>query len=181
MISRKAAAMTSPFKIGQDLKKWKDSEELFSRILPVLQKTSEEDNINHADFEFDTLDVKVDVKGLKESHENGFIIIELFNVQGNIGWCHKKSEAKFLAFQFPDHFIVVPKSDLLELLHDLLPKYDVEEVERGVKFKEFEKHLYKYIGRRGRKDVLTYIKKEDLNKIPHIIYPTKNLDGSSIR
>lgn len=169
MISEKAIKMTSPKKISNDIRKWKDSEDLFYSLFPALRRVGVDENINHVDFEFDEF-LNVDVKSLKTPHKHGYVLLEFKNVKGDIGWCHERSKAKFFSFQFVDHVIIVAKSDLLALLKEIMPPYrDPEERRNGNK--DYEKLLYTYCGRKGRNDVFTYIRKSDLMSIPHINHP----------
>jgi hypothetical protein len=168
MISEKARAITSPQKIATDLRKGRRGEDLFYKLFPALQKASKQDNFNHSDFNWD--EFNVDVKGLKESHKNGYILVEFINVAGKKGWCHKDSKADFIAFQFPEGFIIVAKDDLFGLVKELLPPWQLPV--RRKSHSNHEELLYKYCGRYGRQDVFTFIRRDDLNKIPSLFYPT---------
>ena len=170
MISDTAKNLASQGMIDHSIKTWKNSESLFFNLFPSLTQAGERDNINHIDFEFDSFDGRIDVKGLKFSHLKGFVLLELINVQGKIGWCHQNSKADFFAFQFPEGFYMASKNDILQLLRGLLPEFNPSP-ERRSKHNNYEALLYTYCGRVGRKDIFTYIRKEDLNKIPSCFYP----------
>jgi len=78
-----------------------------------IKKTSSKDDINHVDF---VVDGKTfDVKGLKDSHRNGLILLELKNVQGKLGWCNPSGSPEFIAFDFGLFFLCVKNSDLFNL------------------------------------------------------------------
>lgn len=78
-----------------------------------IKKTSSKDDINHVDFFVDG--VTFDVKGLKNSHRNGLILLELKNVQGKLGWCNSSGSPEFIAFDFGLFFLCVKNSDLFSL------------------------------------------------------------------
>lgn len=169
MISEKAMRLSSAGKIAGDLQKWRNGEHTFYNLFPLMAQTSEKDNIDHSDFEFDAI-TGIDIKGLKKSHKHGFVLLEFRNVQGRNGWCSQKSKAKFYAFQFQEYFLIVAKHDLLEWCKENLPPFEEPE-ERKNGNGDYEKLLYTYCGRLERKDVFTYIRESDLESIPHVKWP----------
>ena len=54
-----------------------------------------------------------DIKGFKKSHQEGFIVVEFKNVQGNAGSCSDGSGCEWIAFQFENCFWIVRKEELL--------------------------------------------------------------------
>lgn len=163
MISKKARGLSSDRHYLNSLDIWKEGEKLFA-LATGLEVVKGVKNMRHIDFVCNgELGIfgNVDVKGYKNSHKQGIILVEMLNVQGKAGWCSKDSEADFIALLFEDHFLVVPKMILRGIVLDKCPKFNPKDVYRDKKVKAKE-GLYKWIGRRNRKDAFTYIKKEDL-------------------
>lgn len=69
------------------LRKGKESEKLFCKLSGAKAGT-QYDDYNHIDAYLK--DITVDVKGLKRSHINGYVLVEITNVQGKLGWCSKR-------------------------------------------------------------------------------------------
>jgi len=82
--------------------------------------------------------------------------------------CAKGSKADYIAFQFPEEFIIVSKNDLRELAIMLCPPFDIDKVHRE-NFVKPSDALYKWVGREYKKDIFTYITLEDLKTINHEI------------
>lgn len=135
-----------------------ESEQLFLFLTDARESTLEEDK-RHIDCFWDGK--KVDVKGFKPSHQNGYVVVEVINGYGYAGWCSLQSEAEAIAFQFSDHFMVIDKLLLRELVILLCPVYHPSKVNRA-NFISPEDGLYQWCGREGRKDVFTYLTVEDL-------------------
>lgn len=119
----------------------------------------------------------VDVKGLRKSHTRGYVLVEFVNVAGNHGWCSRGSGADFIAFEFDEGFYMVGTMNLYDLAKSKLVTSEVRR-ESGV---SYEDGLYKLIGRtkwrgKDRKDVFTYITKEDLLSIRYKFYAKEELD-----
>jgi hypothetical protein len=131
---------------------------LFLFLTDARESTLEEDK-RHIDCFWDGK--KVDVKGFKPSHQNGYVVVEVINGYGYAGWCSLQSEAEAIAFQFSDHFMVIDKLLLRELVILLCPVYHPSKVNRA-NFISPEDGLYQWCGREGRKDVFTYLTVEDL-------------------
>ncbi len=155
----------------QNLKKGKESEKLFCKLSGSRAGT-QHDDYNHIDAYLD--DITIDVKGLKKSHIDGYILIEITNVQGHLGWCSSKGADK-IAFQFHEEFILVDNKKL----HSLAVKKMIENkrmnmpimrVDGAAKKYGYDQILYKPIGRKGRKDVFIYITKDDLMTLKEKVY-----------
>jgi hypothetical protein len=118
-----------------------------------VKKTSKQQDLNHIDFFVDGK--SVDVKGLKDTHREGKILIELKNVQGQDGWC-SKSGPEWIAFDFGAFFLHVKNSELLKL------------VDKKCNLKDKVSHvndaLYKSYTRKNRKDVMTVVNLSDVIK-----------------
>jgi len=142
-----------------------DGEELFRTLTGAIQGTFNED-LSHIDCFWNGK--AVDVKGLKPMHSKGYVLIEMINTWGTTGWCAKNSKAEYIAFQFPEYFIIVSKQDLRELTILLCPPFNEQEVYRKNFIKPSE-GLYKWVGRDFKKDIFTYITLEDLKTIKHEI------------
>ena len=112
----------------------------------------------------------VDVKGLKKSHLDGYVLVEFKNVAGNAGWAAAKSKADLIAFQFPEGFYVVKREDLYKLANDKVianPTASQKPI-RGNNIAP-SSGLYQLVGRPSRKDVFTYILKDDLLELTHVL------------
>ena len=93
MISKKAQNLSSASHIHKSLQAGQDGERRFYDSCKAanidIKKTSPKDDIyNHLDFFVDGK--SFDVKGIKDSHRNGNLLLELKNVQGKVGWCNDK-------------------------------------------------------------------------------------------
>jgi len=153
-------------RVKHSIKVGKSAEELF-KLLTQAKKTEEDLDRQHIDFHWEGK--KVDVKGLKKSQKDGYVLIEFIGGFGGHGWCSKKSKAEYIAFQFPERFYVFSKDDLRERTISLCPEYKGEESVLRKNKVPYEDGVYKWLGRWNRQDVFTYIKFED---IKDIIYDT---------
>jgi hypothetical protein len=138
-----------------------ESEALFMKLTSAEKSTLEQD-LKHIDCFWDG--VKVDVKGLKPMHLDGYILVEMINTWGTTGWCAKKSKAQYIAFQFEDHFLYVSKERLRELTLLLCPHYRTDEVERR-NYITPEEGMHKWVGRANKQDVFTYLTYEEVKGI----------------
>jgi hypothetical protein len=161
------------YKDGQQemLSKGKESEELFFKLSGAKAGT-QYDDYNHIDAYLK--DITVDVKGLKRSHINGYVLVEITNVQGKLGWCSTKGADK-IAFQFHGSFVLVDNRKLHALAVRRMIKHrrsnmPVMRVDSAARKYGYDQILYKPIGRKGRKDVFLYITKDDLMSIKETIY-----------
>ena len=164
MISHKAKGLSSPAHIPNSYHTWKEGEQLFKEITGATD-SSRGENINHIDFTLEGK--KIDVKGLKRSQQNGYILVEFLNVQGKAGWCSKHSQATHIAFQFPNEFIVVDKELLREKVLELCGQYQDANRQLQAKVHGYPNVAYKYLGRKQREDVFVYIEVKHLYELPH--------------
>lgn len=130
-----------------------------------IKKTSAKDDIHkHTDFIVDGK--SFDVKGLKKSHNEGNILIELRNVQGKSGWCNKSGVPEWVAFDFGLFFVCVSNSDLYDLACDLCDLKD--------KVSSVGAAMYKGYTRKDRKDLMTVVSLSDVIKgCDHWLLPYK--------
>lgn len=150
----------------KDLAKGRQWEKLFCEITGATKGTFNEDVNQHTDVWLDGQ--SVDVKGLKRSHKKGNALLEFLNVQGRKGWCSPVG-AERIAFLFPDGFYVVSNKTLWSIYTKMCYENSDGVVDRRNGLKSEDK-LYRLVGRTGRKDVFTYIKKEDITDIKHDFY-----------
>jgi hypothetical protein len=134
----------------------------------VVEVSSREQQFNHIDFilKKDGSQWKIDIKGAKKiSRANEkpcfeHIWIEKKNCRGQDGWILGASS--HIAFQQEDHFIIVPRKDLLKLVEKLC---DFDKL-----VTQSKKALYCGYRRFGRQDLLTLIKTTDLYQIKYTIW-----------
>lgn len=118
----------------------------------------------HSDIllDFNGREVRVDVKAVKsisrgEDDSKLPIWIEFMNVAGNNGWI--QGGADFLAFEMPDHFMIIKRESLLKWCKENI-NFD--------KIVSSSKLAYKKVYRRfRRKDLIAYVFRDDIS---HLIY-----------
>ena len=156
MISRKAQGMSSAAHIYKSQQTGQSGERRFYDSCKVsgkdIKKTSAADDMGHVDFVVNG--VTFDVKGIKDSTKEGNILLELKNVQGKSGWCNKESKPQWIAFDFGATFLCVKNLDLYKLAYKVCDFDDTV-----TKAKDC---LYKAYTRKGRKDLMTMVKLEDV-------------------
>lgn len=142
------------------------SENLFCKITGAV-KGSKQDDYNHIDCRLNGK--TYDVKGYKGCHKQGYVLIELKNVQGRSGWCSKDGADK-IAFQFEKEFLVVDNIELYKFVRNKAienhnPRRPVwRENKVHIKY-GYDGVIYKCLGRKDRLDVFMYITKDDLVKL----------------
>lgn len=144
-------------------------EKLFINATGAEPRRSKNEDFQHIDCWLDGK--SVDVKGWRSCQQEGYVLIEFTNVLGRAGWCSDKSADK-IAFYFPEGFYVV---DTLELKSLAQRKCLANPSNFGGKVYRANKvgasaGLYLLAGREGRKDVFTYITKDDLLSLKHEFY-----------
>lgn len=164
MISNKAKGLSSVEHLANSYNTWKDGEALFQELTKAIPSSTGE-NIRHIDFFVG--DKRIDVKGLKNSQRNGYILVEFLNVQGKAGWCSTHSEATHIAFQMPSEFIVVDKELLRKKVLELCGDYTKADRTLQAKRHGYENVAYKYLGRKEREDVFVYIEVKHLYELSH--------------
>ena len=150
-------------RIQRNLSDGKKSEELFCDLSGAVKGTQQED-YNHIDVHLDGL--TYDVKSYKPCHAKGYVLLELRNVQGKAGWCSSKGADK-IALQFEDSFWIIDTKRMFKWLQDTMIRLRtatmvVKRANSQHKKYGYEGILYKPLGRKGRKDVFVYVRKEDL-------------------
>ena len=160
--------LSDPRRLGEDrvkhcLNLGSKGEDLFRELTKAIKTDVAEDK-QHIDFDWDGK--KVDVKGPKPMHKQGFVLLEFLNVWGNHGWCAKESKAEYIAFQFPDAFYVFEKDALRMRAIELCEEYTEDAVLRKNRVKPYD-GLGKWLGRWNSKDVFTYLRFQD---IEHLVY-----------
>ena len=109
---------------------------------------SKEDNIyNHTDF-FIFDNKRVDVKGLKQAHKEGFLVVEFKNVQGKNGSCSEGSMVDYIAFQLSNCFLILRKDELLNWCRKNVENKMVD---------RWQDAALKLYTRNGRQDLVTKI------------------------
>jgi len=100
-----------------------------------------------------TVDIK-DRKSLRrgEPANDDYLWVEIRNPYGYNGWAFGKAD--YIAFKQANEWLFVWREDLVQLIKDKVEKVYVNDFP-----------LYKLYNRKGSKDVLTLIKKEDLNPL----------------
>lgn len=119
---------------------------------------------DHIDFSCD-LKMTVDVKSIKDPRS---IWVEIKNIKGYDGWLYGK--ATHIAFERHDHFKIVRRLDLVELVDKLVDKTTMVESPMDCLYKIYQRKKY------DREDILTKILPSDLDKIPNIVVG-KRSDG----
>lgn len=102
----------------------------------------------------------VDVKGLKKSHLDGYVLFEFKTVDGRKGW--GETGADKIAFQFPEGFYVVPRKALAVLAKKKVLANPTAAKTVVASNLAPSSGLYMMIQRPGRKDLFTYLRKEDI-------------------
>ena len=134
----------------------------------VEKSSLNDDMYKHIDFYLskDSLLLTFDVKAPKRnsrrsgSQQDEAVWVEFTNVNGNAGWIN--GEQEYIAFGFVDCFVIVRRADLKILVESKLRGTDVV-----YNVSQADYRLYQ---RKGRKDLVTRIKKADLFLINHRIW-----------
>lgn len=147
----------SPERIKHVQEMGQNAEALFKELTNA-EKTSTVEDKMHIDFVMPN-GAKVDVKGMKRSHDYGYVLIEMQNRWGHHGWCAKQSKAEFIAFLFPEGFHVFDKDVLRSRTLKLCEPYDGS-VHRQMGVKCYEMPNV-WLGRPYSQDIFTYIRLSD--------------------
>lgn len=166
-ISKKAQGMSSAAHIKKSLAVGEGGERRFYNSCKAsnmdIKKTSRSADMHkHCDFVVDG--ESYDVKGLKNSHKKGQLLLEVKNVNGKLGWCNSKKKPEMIAFDFGGFFFCARNSDL----HKLIKK----RCNLRKKVKKIDDALYKGYSRRNRSDLMTLVNLLDaMNDCEHWILP----------
>ena len=144
-------------------------EKMFMKLTGATPRKSKEEDYAHVDCYLG--DVTIDVKGARSCQRDGYVLVEFKNVAGKDGWCSRNSAQK-IAFYFDEGFVVVDTLDLRRLAER---KVMANPLNVGGKVTRTNRigasaGLYLLCGRDGRKDVFTYITKDDLLSLEHDFY-----------
>lgn len=90
-----------------------------SKGLTLRPASKRQDMVEHIDFFLGAngQEISVDLKGWKEGQAAGLFLIEIRNVQGNIGWLYGKAD--YVLFQEGDSFLVVDRQKLADKLDSI--------------------------------------------------------------
>jgi hypothetical protein len=108
----------------------------------------------------------IDVKGLKASHHQGYILVEFTNVAGDRGWA--RGDADAIAFRMPSGYLVVGRQSLHKMAQNMVLLNKAGSKVKRVGRSDAHAGLYRLVGRNGRKDVFTYVREEDVKALPHV-------------
>lgn len=144
-------------------------ERLFIRATGAEPRRSKGEDFQHIDCRLNG--VTIDVKGWRSCQQRGYVLIEFKNVAGRDGWCSSKSAQK-IAFYFPEGFYVVETLELKRLAERKCLANPMNVGGKVIRQSNLapETGLYLIAGREGRKDVFTYITKDDLLSLPYEFY-----------
>ena len=161
---------------GKCSKRSKKSVDRFDEVIESMGGKSEdgtlsEDINKHIDkhVKLGCREFTVDVKAAKSIQRGGDINIEnvwveFKNVNGKRGWLY--GDQDFIAFETtPKKFIMVARKHLAELCEKLV---DLETIVDNA-----GDCLYKGYQRRGRNDLISRIKMEDIEKLEHVVLERK--------
>lgn len=131
---------------------------------PKARRATQQEQFDHIDFisSFGTFDVKAlgRVSRSDSSTQDERRWLELNNVAGRVGWLLAE-RLDYLAFERLDDFIIVRREDLKELAKSLC---QFEYVDSPIEA------LYNLYQRRGRKDLLTVIRTDDMLALDHRVW-----------
>ena len=149
---------------------WKRGQNVETEFGALLKKRAVKARASDLQEQFSHVDYftdygKIDVKARKRvarkdsDVQDNLVWLEFKNVQGRFGWLY--GEADWIAFERVDDFVMVKRHELAlmgEKLCDL-----------GDRVATGKEALYKGYQRRGRKDLLSIVKMEDILTLnPHV-------------
>jgi hypothetical protein len=157
MISNKAKGMSSHAHIKRSWSVGEDGQQKYYQSCKAagldVKKATDRQDMQHIDFVVDGK--TVDVKGLKDTHKQGKILLELKNVQGKDGWC-SLSGPNEISFDFGAFFLHVKNTDLIKLVKK---KCDLTKT-----VSKISDALYKSYSRKDRNDLMTVVSLTDVIK-----------------
>lgn len=162
--------MATFFKSVQNGKRAEDEFEkiLISRNIPYKHANAYQDMREHWDYQVtkNNHDYTFNVKGQRGLNREGanidysVIWVEFKNVGGNEGWLYGKAD--YFSFEYFNKFINVKRVDVLELSE--------KKVDFNNPATDKTDALYRPYGRKGRKDLISLIKIEDIFSLNHTIW-----------
>jgi len=147
----------------QDYLNGKEYEKLFRKLTGATD-AGQKGESKHIDCYWK--EYSVDVKGAKQSHADGYALVEFANVAGKPGWAVQGAD--LIAFMFPQRFVVVRRKDLHDMAQKLVVKHSKDTHIIRSSGVTAENGLYKMIGRSSRKDVFTYVTLKDLYSLTYV-------------
>lgn len=139
-----------------------------------IEQSNEQQDINrHTDFFYFNDSgrlVSVDVKGYKKALLDGLIVIELRNVQNNMGWCNNQEEPQEIAFFTGLNFRLFNNTQLFNYVNKRYRNAIKNDITTSDKKKAI-KHGW-LLKRRERNDRVVYVPLDDLiSNCPNVIIP----------
>jgi len=125
----------------------------------VIKSSKEEDIKDHIDFYSENRKFSFDVKGEKKlnrkdkSTDSDIIWIENKNVRGDKGWLYGK--ATHIVFELDGYFNFISRCKLASFMEKFIDDKVVYN----------KKEYKKWYRRKGRKDIITFIYKKDINHL----------------
>lgn len=165
------------FKINNDTVRGIVSEDLFIELMEKegyrCYKASRNENMTeHWDVcvvkEVNGVAVfeRVDIKGNKESHNEGYTWIELQNVRGDTGWLYSEF-MNVIAFEKNECFELVRRTELVEVIEENIRKGEIEDGEPIIYCNKEGLKYYRIYRRAGRND---RVLKAPFKDFEHLIY-----------
>lgn len=139
-----------------------------------LRAANLQEQFEHVDY-FSSMG-SIDVKARKrvsrkdDDVQDQFVWLEFKNVQGKFGWLYGKAD--WIAFERLKDFVLVKRSELALMGEKLCNLGD--RVSKG------REALYKGYQRRGRKDLLSMVKMDDVLKLYHQLWE-KEIDTPDLK
>ena len=143
-----------------------ESEKLFYSLVPGSDWSTLQEDM-HKHFDIVTPDYKVDVKGMKRVNGSDPAVnpdihwVEFKNVNGKVGWVG--GEADYIAFEQPDHFIMVDRKTLAKNSLDIM-KGKTEVFSANTK-----KELHTWYSRPGKLDIIVLLHISEINSLKEFI------------
>ena len=131
----------------------------------TYREASRDEQFLHFDYKAKgTIDVKArkKINRSDEDEQDDLVWVEFKNTAGNAGWL--TSDVDFIAFERKDDFVVVRRHALLELANEKCNRHGQRPSDA----------LYKGYQRRGRLDLISIIKMQDILQLPVTIEANKN-------
>ena len=169
MISKQAERLSSTEHIKHSLETGVKGEQQFEAMCEAMGisyvPATQEQQFKHIDYII-AGNMKVDVKGLKNSHRYGYVIVELKNVQGKGGWCSEESEADFIAFDMGMFYHIVPRPGLLAHVKNIYTPTGRLPILTASKMPQYEQVKNRLYRRQDRQDLMMVIAAEELYQCP---------------
>lgn len=137
----------------------------------VTHANNHQDRIEHWDFSIQKngFPIMVEVKGLKRINRHDmhpqcdWIWVELVGTKGYNGWLYGKADV--LAFETDYGFLLVSRKELLNIVNKKVNHKDCVTCSWDAQYKVYQRY--------GREDLVTMIKRSDIEEVKHIKWKTK--------